>query len=391
MKILIDCSNIRTGGAIQNGVSLLANAVSDTAHQWSAIVSGELAEQIPSEWESGFHAFRRLEKKTKAVDVISHARSASQFEKAIGPDLVYSLFGPVYWNPIAKHVVGFAKPQFLYPEVVRRFQRNTLGVGRWISTLKLAYQKSRFRKADYLIAETETVRKRAIDAIGFSAKSFFVVPNCYSPIFADYVSSFGERADTNDVLRIFVPTSFYPHKNLAVLPRVARILKDIARTPFVFVVTLSEHEANVASIIKEVHTLGVATSFSWIGPVKQSDLAALYMQANVVFLPTLMECSTSVYPECFLSRTPLVTSDKDFARELCGDAALYCDPLDPASCAHALLSVLSDADIREALSKAGEIAFHQGYLSPEGRWRALKSVLNQCGESHSGGSSMREQ
>jgi glycosyltransferase involved in cell wall biosynthesis len=40
---------------------------------------------------------------------------------------------------------------------------------------------------------------------------------------------------------------------------------------------------------------------------------------------------------------PIITSDRDFARVVCGDAALYVDPCNPAAIADALMTLSQDA------------------------------------------------
>jgi ubiquinone/menaquinone biosynthesis C-methylase UbiE len=50
---------------------------------------------------------------------------------------------------------------------------------------------------------------------------------------------------------------------------------------------------------------------------------------------------------------PILTSDRDFARERCQGAAIYFDPLDAASVAGAMARVMEDADLRNNLVENG--------------------------------------
>jgi glycosyltransferase involved in cell wall biosynthesis len=50
---------------------------------------------------------------------------------------------------------------------------------------------------------------------------------------------------------------------------------------------------------------------------------------------------------------PILTSDLDFAREVCGEAAEYFDPWSPRSIAEAIGRVLSDPGRAEALVSRG--------------------------------------
>jgi hypothetical protein len=50
---------------------------------------------------------------------------------------------------------------------------------------------------------------------------------------------------------------------------------------------------------------------------------------------------------------PILTSDRDFARHLCGDAAIYFDPLDAKSVAKAMATIIEDAMLRRRLVEEG--------------------------------------
>ena len=48
-------------------------------------------------------------------------------------------------------------------------------------------------------------------------------------------------------------------------------------------------------------------------------------------MPTLLESFSGTYVEAMYHGKPIFTSDIDFARDICGDAAFYFDPLDENS------------------------------------------------------------
>ncbi len=71
-------------------------------------------------------------------------------------------------------------------------------------------------------------------------------------------------------------------------------------------------------MVSDAARLGVRDSVRTLGTVPHADIARLYTLSDAVFLPTWLECSTATYPR----RSPqecLITSDLDFARELCSD------------------------------------------------------------------------
>jgi glycosyltransferase involved in cell wall biosynthesis len=46
-----------------------------------------------------------------------------------------------------------------------------------------------------------------------------------------------------------------------------------------------------------------------------------------LFLPTLLESFGNIYLEAMSLGVPILTSDRDFARWVCGESALFFDPL----------------------------------------------------------------
>jgi glycosyltransferase involved in cell wall biosynthesis len=110
-----------------------------------------------------------------------------------------------------------------------------------------------------------------------------------------------------------------------------------------------------------------------LGVLPLEALGRAYAAASLVFLPTLREASTAVYPEAFHFRRPLVTSDLDFAHELCGDAAAFVPPLDPIATARTITGIAADRAWAERLIDAGERQLAAGYPSPA---RKLEMQLN---------------
>jgi len=51
--------------------------------------------------------------------------------------------------------------------------------------------------------------------------------------------------------------------------------------------------------------------------------------------------------------TPVVAADRPYAHDVCGDAAVYFDPLDPASLASAVARLAEEAGLAERLSRLG--------------------------------------
>ena len=127
----------------------------------------------------------------------------------------------------------------------------------------------------------------------------------------------------------------------------------------------------------QASALGVADALVNLGPLSMNALAEAYRRASLVFLPTLREASTAVYPEAFHFRRPLVTSDIDFARELCGNAALFAPPLDPAALAGRIAEIADDRAVAQRLIEAGSRRLATGYPSTERKFAEQMALLER--------------
>ncbi len=82
---------------------------------------------------------------------------------------------------------------------------------------------------------------------------------------------------------------------------------------------------------------------------------SLYEQCDALFMPTLLEFFSGTYIEAMLYKKPILTSDRDFARDVCQDAADYIDPHDVDDIFGAMQEFERNSARRSALIKAGTL------------------------------------
>ena len=99
----------------------------------------------------------------------------------------------------------------------------------------------------------------------------------------------------------------------------------------------------------DIPETGWGSDVMFPGWVEQADLPVLYRHAAVFLYPSNMEAFPIPVTEALASGTPLVTSNAYGLKELAGDAALLVDPADPDEIARAVLRLLSEPRLREAL------------------------------------------
>jgi glycosyltransferase involved in cell wall biosynthesis len=146
---------------------------------------------------------------------------------------------------------------------------------------------------------------------------------------------------------------YYPHKNLEAAIRLFRECRDELRD-VVLVTTIDARLPGAARFLRDVKRYGLEDHIVNVGPVPHDELAAYYENADAFFMPTLLETFCIPYLEAMCFELPVLTSDLDFAHEVCGQAALYFDPWDARSMRDTILRLRADAALRGTLVAAGQ-------------------------------------
>jgi glycosyltransferase involved in cell wall biosynthesis len=136
--------------------------------------------------------------------------------------------------------------------------------------------------------------------------------------------------------------SLKPNKNLDV---VARALA-LAPVPW----TVAVAGAADARIFRGARQ--PETRLKLLGYVPDEDLGALYAHADWLLFPSLYEGFGLPALEAMANGCPVIAADAGSLPEVCGDAALYFDPRDPAALALLLAGPAQDATLRRQLRRA---------------------------------------
>lgn len=362
------------GGGIQVALAILSNAARDGL-RWHAVLSANLARECPAEVLEAMASVHVVP--TSGRGRFWHAgRLLRAAYSSRRPDVTFSVFGPADWVPPGPHIQGFARGHMIYPETqhrlplaprVRLRARNAM--------LRLA-----LRRGDRFIAESRTVKSRLARIAHIPQHRIAVIPNTYSPSFAALLNCLPPKPKRQTKL-VAVPAAYYVHKNLEVIPRVAAALRCLLSDPFRIVLTIPTAGPPWRAIYRAAEELGVGSSVRTAGAIPHNRIARLYRLSDAVFLPTWLESSTATYPESFEAGVPLITSDLDFAHELCGDGALFVDPFDPQAAAEAIARVLTDDALRRALVARGRSVLERNYVTPEEKWRGQLQAIEAtaCG------------
>lgn len=169
----------------------------------------------------------------------------------------------------------------------------------------------------------------------------------------EHVSSAG---DDLDVLRrhgltsggyLLAVGSLKANKNFGIIPQALQLLDDVALPPLV-VVGASDPRIYRGSAPLPSDRLHL------LGPVPDVELHALYRHATWFIFPSLYEGFGLPPLEAMANGCPVLAANAASIPEVCGDAALYFDPHDPASLAarlRELYTLREPETLRHTLSR----------------------------------------
>lgn len=154
---------------------------------------------------------------------------------------------------------------------------------------------------------------------------------------------------------ILCVADMYPHKNLEVLVRGFALLPNHLREAHDLVFVGKPIVASYAEELSAlVSSLGLGERVHLAAGVAHADLGAFYAGAAIYCLPSRIEAGGTTLVEAMAAGAPVVASDLAFAREFCGDAAVYADPLRPGAWASAIARLLTEPERVRTLVEAGQ-------------------------------------
>lgn len=345
MNILINASNIKRGGGIQVVDSICRYLKCYPEHLFIVILSSSLVY---------ISKFLRSQRNVKffTYDIRNSLQTLfcgrDRFLDSIVSeehvDCVLTIFGPSRWNPRCHHVSGFARPHLIFPESpfyarmswLERLRSN-------VSNYLIRYLFIRSTKTFY--SENTWVSERLMSR--FPGTFCYTVTNYYNQIFDEPQGWTTYSLPSFAGITILNVGANYPHKNLQITKTIAKIFrKKYPDIKIRFVLTLTPDEFSVPDDIKYMFLL--------IGKVNISECPSLYEQADVMLQPSLLECFSATYPEAMRMEVPIVTTDLEFARGLCGDSALYYSPLSAEDASEKILEIINNPHIARRLTEAGK-------------------------------------
>lgn len=230
---------------------------------------------------------------------------------------------PVFTNKY--QIFYFDWPHAIYPD--SQVWKRIDFVSKVKEKIKLILFKTFLKYIDFFIVQTVTAKKRLSTYYDIRT-DILVIPNAIPSIcFSDKIYQAEVNKFHYESFKLLYLTYYYPHKNIEILIDVAKKIKENKKNIKIFVTISPTQHKNVAKFLKKIEDSNLEEYLINLGPIQYKNLPSLYQSVDGIIMPTLLESFSTSYLEAMCFGKLIFTSNLDFAIDVCGDAAIYFDPL----------------------------------------------------------------
>lgn len=375
MKFIINTSNLQSGGALQVALSLLEEwRLLGKDNEFHIFLSPQLEQLLAAEkFDHNFHFYPF--KKNPSHSLISpftFYKKLKKLEATINPDAVLTVFGPAIWTPKSPHLVGFANGYYLRDDsffIQKRilndlFKRLKYYARRYV----LFYQLK--KEANHYWVETDKAKELLSATIIKSPEDISVVGNTYA---SSFKNSQTKKTKTNKTFNLLFVSAYYEHKNFEIINQIIPILEQ--RNISCSFITTLPNKAFEELFLQQKNKEYLINR----GPIHPQETYKIYAEADALFMPSLLETFSANYPEAMKMGLPIICSDFDFSRDICGDAALYFDAQNPQDIADKIIELINNEELQQQLVAAGKNRL-EALETPESRALKLLNLLREIAQ-----------
>ena len=371
--ILIDLSPLKAGGGSQLGYNFL-KAASETLANSSQYIflipnSGSLS--------NASSKYKNLKFIYSPTDSTINRIWFEQFVlkglyRRFKIDAVFTFFGAGLPHPpnvvsivnVAYHIICYDEsPYWKYISGIEKYKKLIINFARI----------KRLRYANLILVETEVMKKRLCNTLKRKEHDFKVVLPAPSAFLDDVLCL--EKYPVKNPSFLFL-SGVAPHKNLWRLPELAEELLPYVKN-FHFVISTSESDFINALNEKDKPVFFKNISlFTFLGTIPPYEISKLYQQCDFLVLLSDLESFSSNYLEAWKAGMPLIVSDRDFSRHICGNSALYIEPHQPKEAARQIGQFIQDGEAIKSNIIEGKKLFEK-LPNNDVRFNEIINLINQ--------------
>lgn len=294
--------------------------------------------------------------------------------------IIFSLFGnPPIISPGFYKISGFALSNLLHPEI--NFWGNLSPIKKLIKKTKDIFRLWASRRSNEIIFETDYLAERARKG-KFQDRIIHVVHMEPSALILTDNNNYYPTPYSKTRMNLLVLSGPHPNKRILklapIIANLEKLRKEAELSPPTLTVTVPVNHPHSIEIKNEFNKAGVSHLLHLIGSVPQADVVNLLKSVDGIINIAQLESFSNNWVEAWSMGLPLISTDADWARASCGEAAIYIDPLNPQTAAQYIFDAYSNTQNLERLKNAGFAQLQQ--MSKQGKkidayWKILKSAL----------------
>lgn len=238
------------------------------------------------------------------------------------------------------------------------FFDDDLSLFSWLGRLKIQISEIIFRLGlnvpDCIIVQTPVMANKLTSKYHLNPQKVAILSSGFLPSDQLYKEDklINELFSAN-YFNVLCVATYYPHKNLEILLKVSEFIKAQGLNIRLFITIEKADYPGATRLLNEITNLKIVDILINLGRINKDSLQTAYQRANLFLLPTLAESYGLIYLEAMSFNCPIVTSDKDFAYYICGDAALYFDPKSAEAILAAICKIKADSNLSKRLVENG--------------------------------------
>ncbi len=349
MHWLIDAGAIKTGGGVQVALNRLPIFT-----QKLLAKGNKVSVLLPSE---GMLAQINLDKSIKVLRspnnwgarlLLEHLR-LPKFMQEERVDIIYTLFGFGLPHPRGVvSVVSTANPTTCYPESI--YWRRLKSLEKLKRAIYTRIRQNRLKEADFCIFETEVMQKRSIEHIGIEQQRTAAINPSPTGFIIDRPA---RQYSKNFTLTITLLTGIERHKNVDCVLRICQWLSENDISNPQFQISLTRQQ--LAAIAPEDVALDCIKNLKYLGKIPQNELQPVYDHSDIIMNLSELESFSNNYMEAWKAGLAQICSDRDFARHICGNSAVYIEPLDTEQAAQQIINASANPQRLTQMAQQGKL------------------------------------
>jgi len=267
------------------------------------------------------------------------------------PDLLLCLGDRGMVDPPCKQVIYFHRPVLVYP--AKHYSTETLR-NKLLFSYHSMFLKKCLRSTSMVICQTRIIEKRLREKYNYHGDILISTPSiafAKNPLEPFEIPEDLKRYKNK--YRLFYPARYHPHKNHQVIIECFNKFRNELKDIVIILTVAKDQHPNVLKLLKQIDTLGLSEQIVNLGRIPYDKIPAYYQHCDALLMPTMLETFGLPYIEAMHLGLPILTSDLDFTRYVCGDAAMFFDPSDAKSVMKAIFEVKNNPSLTEKLISNG--------------------------------------